>query len=333
MIYEWLKRATVVALVVVSVQASALSVSDPQVKSFIEKMHKKHGFDVAVLQDTFSKVQKNEKIIATMTRPYESKPWYIYRRSFLTDQRIAGGVAFWNTHAALLKKEERMYGVPAQVVVAFIGVESFYGSYKGRYKVINALSTLSFDYPKRAKFFQSELEEFLLMCREKDIDVMEPVGSYAGAMGWPQFMPSSYRRHAVSFEKKHHPDIWHAPSDVIASIGNYLQVRGKWQVDQPIADKVRHPSPEAGIKFNKGRKPTDLVSAWAKRGLSVSGHHALKAGALRFDMGDDQYEYWLAHHNFYAIMSYNPRVAYAMAVYQLSLAIKDAHDHQSVMEK
>jgi membrane-bound lytic murein transglycosylase B len=324
-----LRNILVVWLVFTFQQSLALTDADPHVKQFIHEMSKSHGFKVADLQATFAKVKKSDKVLRAISTPYEAKPWHLYRKHFLTDKRIKGGVKFWKQYNDLLMKEEQAFGVPAQVVVAIIGVESFYGAYQGGYRVIDALSTLAFYYPKRSAFFGKELEEFLLMCREKNIDPLEPTGSYAGAMGWPQFMPSSYRRHAVDFNHNGKADIWRSPADVMGSIGNYLNERGKWKKGHPVTEKVMHAAPESAVQYNSGRRPKQAASEWSKKGLHVAASHKKnKANPLRFDMGSEQYEYWLAYNNFYAIMSYNPRVSYAMAVYQLSEAIKDEYNKQ-----
>lgn len=305
--------------------ASTVSTSAMKAQQrFIKRMHIQHDFDTQSLETLFSQVKLNPKIIAIMERPYESKPWYIYRKHFLSKTRIQKGVQFWHAHAATLKEIEQRYGVPPQIVVAILGVETFYGRRSGSYRVIDALSTLAFDYPKRSKFFEKELSQYLIMCREKDLDPLTLTGSYAGAMGWPQFMPSSYRHYADSYHGDASPDIWSSPHDVMASIGNYLK-QNKWRAGEPVASPVTYRAmPGVEIPFNQGRRPKRLVRYWEKRGLSVHPVLHLKANPLRLEMQSHE-DYWLGYNNFYAIMSYNPRVPYAMAVYQLSEAIREAY--------
>ncbi len=193
------------------------------VNSFIENMVAKHGYDGAQLNALFSKVTLSGKIIAAISKPAEALPWYQYRAIFLKPDRIHSGVTFWHEHKAQLQRAEQQYGVPVEVIVAIIGVETRYGRNTGSFKVLNALSTLAFDYPKRSPFFTRELEHYLLLTREQDIDPLTLKGSYAGAMGIPQFISSSYRAYAVDFDGDGVTDIWRNPTDAIGSVGNYFQ--------------------------------------------------------------------------------------------------------------
>ncbi len=200
----------VAAIGVSSSQAASTTtlVQRDNVKAFIQSMVDKHDFNSAELVELFEQVELREDIIELMTRPAEGKPWHEYRPIFVTQKRIQGGVKFWNENSEILMRAEEKYGVPPEIITAIIGVETRYGGYIGKHRVIDALATLGFDYPKRAKFFSSELEHFLLLMRDEAQDPLIPVGSYAGAMGIPQFIPSSYRHYAVDFDGDGKRDLW-----------------------------------------------------------------------------------------------------------------------------
>lgn len=202
----------------------------PVVKDFVGEMVKKHRFDQAELKDWFSQSKKRQSIIDAMMRPAEKvKPWKDYREIFLTDRRITKGVAFWQQNRELLEKAEAKFGVAAEIIVAIIGVETYYGRQSGRYPVIDALATLGFDYPPRAAFFKKELEQYLLLVRDENLDTKNTLGSYAGAMGKGQFIPSSYRRYAVDFDNDGQRNLWET-TDAIGSVANYFKRHG-WQKD------------------------------------------------------------------------------------------------------
>ena len=197
----------------------------------------KHQFDESELDDLFETVEIKQDILKRIASPSEGLPWYKYRKIFLTEARIDAGVQFWRDNAPALAAAEQQYGVPAEIIVAIIGVETLFGKNTGNHRVIDALSTLAFAYPPRSKFFLGELENFLLLCRDEHINPADPVGSYAGAMGMPQFMPSSFRTYAVDFDNDNRRDIWHNNSDVIASVANYF-AKHHWQTGQAIAVPV-----------------------------------------------------------------------------------------------
>lgn len=296
------------------------------VQNFINQMVEKHGFDQKNLETLFSHVNIRPEIIAAMNKPYESKPWYEYRRFFISQARINNGVKFWQTYDKTLREAEKQYGVPPYVVVAIIGIESNYGQYKGKFPVIDALSTLAFDYPKRAKFFSKELEEFLLLSRDLNMDPMQPMGSYAGAMGQPQFMPSSFRAYAVDFSGNGNKDLVNNEIDVIGSVANYFYQHG-WKSGQPIADTANVNNTElTNITPNKG-KPVLTIAELAAQGITPTTPQPAneKANLIELEKSAKQQEYWLGYPNFYVIMRYNPRITYAMAVYQLAEQIREAH--------
>ncbi|MBM3203731.1 lytic murein transglycosylase, partial [Candidatus Woesearchaeota archaeon] len=189
-----------------------------EVQQFVREMHQRHGYVTADLEHLFSQVSFQESILNAMARPYEAKPWHAYKKLFLTPKRIAGGQRFMQQNRMALQTASQRYGVPASVVTAIIGIETSYGENPGKYRVMDALSTLAFAYPKRADFFRRELEAFLLLCREEKMAPEQLTGSYAGAMGFPQFMPSSFRGYAVDGNGDGRRDIWQDPADAIASV-------------------------------------------------------------------------------------------------------------------
>jgi membrane-bound lytic murein transglycosylase B len=218
-------------------QAQMLT-DDPQVKDFISEMVSEHGFDKQELDKLFSQVEVKQKILDAISRPAErSKPWHEYRQIFLTDKRIKDGVKFWQENADIIAYAEDVYGVAPEIMVAIIGVETFYGRLQGHYRVMDALATLGFKYPKRSKFFRSELKHFLLMSKQQNFDPLSKKGSYAGAMGMGQFIPSSYLSYAIDFNGDGQKDIWENNADAIGSVANYFKRHG-WQKGQPVTDKV-----------------------------------------------------------------------------------------------
>ncbi len=294
----------------------------PAVRDFISEMVARYNFDNTTLNRLFERVNLHPEIIDTMTRPAEAKPWHEYRNIFLTQARIDGGVEFWREQRAALERAKAEYGVDPAIIVAIIGVETRYGTRTGTYRVIEALSTLAFQYPKRAPFFRTQLMEYLLLTRQEGFDPLELKGSYAGAMGLPQFMPSSFREFAVDLDKDGRRDLWNNPADAIGSVANYL-ARHDWQPGEPIAIAVRltnDAKPDSLV--DAGLKPTlPFNRVWSAGLLSdqkIPGDSL--TAVLRLE-GETGPEYWLGLQNFYAITRYNHSPLYAMAVYQLSQAI------------
>ena len=291
----------------------------PQVAEFVGEMTRDYGFAGEQLMDVFRDVERKQSILDAISRPAERvKPWKEYRPMFLTDARIARGVDFWRQHEATLARAEQEYGVPAQVIVAIIGVETFFGRNTGNYRVIDALSTLGFDYPPRAVFFRKELREFLLLAREQQVDPLTLKGSYAGAMGLPQFMPSSFRAYAVDFDGDGHINIWNDPDDAIGSVASYFKRHG-WVAGEGVVSLASVNGPRVDEGLSPGIEPVKTVGEL--RALGWASHDALRddmpVTAFRLD-GDNGPEYWLGLKNFYAITRYNRSVMYAMAVHQLS---------------
>ena len=293
----------------------------PEVREFIQTMHEKHGFDTAQLQKWFTEVHPRPDIIAAISNPAEAKPWHYYRKIFLTDTRIRGGIEFWDQHADLLARAEKQSGVPARILVAILGVETLYATRFGKHPVLESLATLAFDYPKRATFFRGELEQFLLLAREEQVDPLQLRGSYAGAMGGPQFISSSFRRYAVDFDQDGKRDIWGNPADMIGSVANYFEKHG-WVTGMPIATMATVQGDRYEKILDIGLKPEHPLSELAKYGITpkqaVEGDPKAALISLETENGN---QYWLGMQNFYVITRYNHSALYAMAVYQLSESI------------
>ncbi len=292
------------------------------VQSFIQTTHQEHQLPVAWLEQALSKVELKPAIIEAMNKPAESKTWGQYRPIFMTEARIRNGVAFWQQNRDSLKAAEAQYGVPAEIIVAIIGVETSYGANKGKWRVLDALSTLAFDYPRRADFFRKELANFLVIAYENQADATQYLGSYAGAMGFPQFMPSSYRHYAVDFTQDGRRDLWDNPADAIGSVANYLRENG-WQPHEKIAMPVTLNNNSALNYITTGaiKKPTHAISTLTQAGVQLSEPTQLPAMLLQYENISGN-EYWLGFNNFYVITRYNRSPLYALAVYQLADAIR-----------
>ena len=288
----------------------------------MDDMVAEYGYDAAELSDVLGRVELSEKVIAAITRPAEAFPWHRYRSIFLKPGRIKGGAEFWRSNRAQLERAAEKYGVPVEIMVAVIGVETKYGRITGGFKVINSLSTLAFDYPKRSRFFTSELKHYLLLARDQSLDPHTLTGSYAGAMGIPQFMPSSYRAYAVDFDEDGLIDIWENTADAIGSVGNYFREHG-WRQGAAITTPATVPDGDISALLTKGLE-LKLTMAEVSAG-GVAGEDdidaAEKVKLLELESRDGN-EYWLARHNFYVITRYNHSALYAMAVYQLAEAIR-----------
>jgi len=301
----------------------------PGVDRFIAEMEAKHNFDSQQLEQLFAEVEVKDSILKAISRPAEkSKPWHDYRNIFITKKRIKGGVKFWQQYADTLAAAEKQYGVPAEIIIAILGVETRYGGNVGGYRVVDALSTLAFRYPPRSKFFRSELEHFLLLTREEDKSQLDPIGSYAGAMGLGQFMPSSYRAYAIDFDGDGKRDIWTNPVDAIGSIANYLSRHG-WIAGESITHRTAFSGPEVTSLIEKGYKPSLTRDELHAAGVSLTalpaGEDTIAIISLTQKKGE---EYWLARQNFYAITRYNHSRMYAMAVTQLAQEIASRYQAQ-----
>ncbi|MEJ2361728.1 MAG: lytic murein transglycosylase B [Gammaproteobacteria bacterium] len=292
------------------------------VKQFIADMVKEYKFDADKLTALFKQVRIHPSIIEAISRPAESKPWYQYRQIFVNRERVRGGVLFWNANKAIIQKVAETYKVSPQILVAIVGVETRYGKHTGRYPVIDALSTLAFDYPPRAKFFRSELSQYLLMTREENLNPLAQKGSYAGAMGMPQFISSSFRHYAVDFDKDGKRDLWNNIADALGSVANYFSKHG-WRYGQPIATRVT----VSGLKYREMIDNTGLKPRYTPEQMRLAGVRLdknvpanIKGCLIKLDSGNGP-EYWAAWENFYVISRYNHSALYAMAVNQLGDAI------------
>lgn len=312
-----------------SVPLQAADYTGANVDEFIAEMTRDYGFASEQLRDLFKQAERKQAILDAISRPAERvKPWKEYRPIFLTDSRVAQGVDFWRENEAALSRAEAEYGVPAEIIVAIIGVETFYGRNTGSHRVIDALSTLGFDYPPRQPFFRQQLKEFLLLTREEQVDPLTLKGSYAGAMGLPQFMPSSFRAYAVDFDGDGHIDIWNNPTDAIGSAASYFKQHG-WAAGEPVVARAK----VSGERFEEGltiglesqKNAGEMRALGWQFDKSVADQTAVTAFRLEGAEGD---EYWLGLPNFYVITRYNRSVMYAMAVHQLSQLLADARGEQ-----
>jgi len=303
--------------------ATSKSLDQQEMQHFIDEMTRQHKFKRDELQALMDNARIRQTILDAISRPAEAKPWYKYRTIFLNQARIDGGIKFWNENALTLKKASQHYGVPEEIMVAIIGVETRYGRHKGSFPVIDSLATLAFAYPPRSDFFRSELKHFLLMTREEKIDPLKQMGSYAGAMGMPQFISSSFRSYAVDFDKDGFRDLWNSPADAIGSVANYFKRHG-WKKGEPVVAPVK----TSGKKFKRliGRelKPAWTYTQLKKHGIVFEQAYPGKqmGTLLELDSGTRTPEYWVGWQNFYAISRYNHSAHYSMAVYQLAQEIR-----------
>ncbi|HTS52681.1 MAG TPA: lytic murein transglycosylase B [Burkholderiales bacterium] len=302
----------------------------PEVRRFIAHMVRNHGFDGQALRALLANAQPNQDVLRAISVPVTSRPWYQFRPLCVDDAQIADGVRFWNDNAASLERARRDFGVPQEIVVAVIGVESRYGRHAGGFRAIDALYTLAFEWPNRAEYFRGELEQFLVLAREQRWDTAFVQGSFAGALGWPQFMPSNYRRFAVDYSGDGSIDLWGDMADIVGSVASYLQQFG-WKAGQPIAAPAQLDGVDPGPLLQLGFKPQLTWSQWQKRGLrspeDIDGQ--LPASLFSVDLADGP-EYWLGFDNFHALLRYNHSRNYAMAVYQLAQQIRAERERQGL---
>lgn len=300
----------------------------PALDAFAEEVAARHGLDAAQVRALLSQAEYQQSIIDAITRPAEKLPWYKYRPIFLKPERIDAGVEFWRDNAELLEKVSTDYAVPPEIIVAIVGVETFYGRHKGKYRVIDALTTLGFNYPPRETFFRSELEQFLLLAREEKLDPLTPVGSYAGAMGMPQFIASSYRRYAVDGDGDGRRDLWESKPDILASVANYFQRHG-WRPGEPVASPAQVSGDKWQALLSNDLALNARVGELAAAGVTTATPQPSerKAKLLALESAADSNEYWVAYNNFYVITRYNRSPLYAMAVYQLAEAIRERYEN------
>ncbi|HNC17353.1 MAG TPA: lytic murein transglycosylase B [Accumulibacter sp.] len=296
----------------------------PVVQAFIRDMHERHGFDVEHLTAQFSTIRPNAVVLRAIRPPAVpemQRSWFRYRQRFITSPRIAGGLRFWKQNEATLQRAEQIYGVPAAVIVAIIGVETEYGQNMGSFNVLEALSSLAFNYPPRADFFRDELEQFLLLSRENGINPLTVKGSYAGAIGIPQFMPGSQRRFAVDFDGDDRIDLRNSTVDAIGSVARFLQQHG-WQKGAPVAVPAQASADPAPL-LAMGIKPTLSVQELMAHGVTAAAEPERAAAVIDLVSPEAPTEYWLGFDNFYVITRYNRSSFYAMSVFQLAEALRE----------
>jgi len=325
------KRAMISNMLAFCLVLSGMSISSsgfanylthPQSSEFIDQMVGDHGFERQQLERWLASAKKKQSILDAISRPAEKRlTWSGYSKIFIKPARIAKGKSFMEAYAAELSRAEEEYGVPREIITAIIGVETRYGENKGSYRVIDALSTLGFDYPPRSKFFRKELGQVLLLAREQGFDPLALKGSYAGAMGYGQFIPSSYRHYAVDFDGDAIADILDNPIDAIGSVANYF-ARHKWKAGEGVAFEATFDTNEYKALIHKGLKPkftmADMQSVGLQNAIDIPDSDAAKIQILKGENGE---ELWVTQHNFYVITRYNHSHLYAMAVYQLAKAL------------
>jgi len=311
------------ALAGAALPASALDAARGDVRAFAKEMQQNHGFDAAWLDGILADATSQPRIIELMSKPAESvMAWHQYRDHFLTKERIDAGVAFWTEHRDEIAAAEKSTGVSAHAIVGILGAETFYGRITGRFRVVDALATLAFDYPPRSTYFRAELEQFLLLARDEKIDVATVQGSYAGAMGAAQFMPRSYRAYAVDGDGDGIKDLWGSWRDVISSVANYLAKHG-WRAGEPVVAPASLWFPRSDGLVAGTLTPNSTVKALRDRGLSFDTSLPDKAPALliRVD-GNTGPELRAGFHNFGVLKRYNRSVLYALVVNDLGRRIE-----------
>lgn len=294
------------------------------VQQFINQMVTRDKFSRSELVSAIKTAQFQPQIIESMERPYEKKTWDVYKALFLTPQRVQAGVEFWQANADTLARAQKEYGVPAEMIVAILGVETQYGKRQGEYRVLDALTTLAFHYPKRSDYFTRELREYFLLCREHHVSPTQYIGSYAGAIGQPQFMPSSYRMFAVDYAGHGSRDLVGNNQDVIGSVANYFHKHG-WSSHESVAQPAEL-SGAKSVQLAVNSKRADytyekLVSSGVIP-LSGLSRHPNQAGLIELATNKGN-EYWLAYPNFYVITRYNSSPQYALAVYLLAQQLRE----------
>jgi membrane-bound lytic murein transglycosylase B len=309
-------------------QKKPLDVSRPEVQRFIDSLAERQGFDRAALAAVLSDAVTQPAIVEAISRPTErTMAWWEYRARFLTEERINAGLALWDAQQAALDGVAAESGVPAEYLLAVTGVETFFGRILGRYRVLDSLATLAFDYPARSAFFTKELEEYLLIARKEQLDPREPIGSYAGAMGAPQFMPSSMSTYAVDGDGDGHRDLWLNWADVFASVANYFTEHG-WRPGEPVlADAQVDPVPDDAASVRLALNET--VAGLREQGYRFETTLPASARAMRVPAQQQEGLQWrVGFQNFYVITRYNRSFLYAMAVNDLAQAMAGRHRSQ-----
>ncbi|TBR45104.1 lytic murein transglycosylase B [Marinomonas agarivorans] len=299
--------------------------NEPKVQKFIRMMVEKHNYDESLLQAAFASIKTRKKSIKkSNNQPEVIAPYYQYRKHFLEIDRIKAGRDFSQKYKSWLNKAEKEFGVPADIIVALIGVETFYGRVMGNIDVFTSLSTLAFDYPRRTRYFQSELEAYLLLVRDNEWPIGKAKGSYSGALGMGQFMPSNYRKLAIDYDNNGVVDLWSSVPDAIGSVGRYLQHHGWQQGKTPVISVKVDNTQKSKWKshINEGRSPIKYLPEWHSIGVAENVKEKQeKTGLIALRTANKVTSYWLANKNFFVIMRYNPSRRYSMAVLELAKEI------------
>jgi membrane-bound lytic murein transglycosylase B len=302
---------------------------NPEVQIFIDRLVKEHNYDRKRLELAFSRIKVRPKVIEKSdNQPEVLIPYYEYKTRFVNEERAKLGYQYAQRNADWLRKAEQEFGVDPYVIVALIGVETYYGRITGSRDVFTSLTTLAFDYPRRKVYFQSELEAYLLLARQEGWNIGETKGSYSGAMGMVQFMPSNYQKLAIDYDRNGHIDLWGSDADAIGSVANYLKHHG-WQKDQPWFVMASVGDPElVKDEINRGREPSKDMVAWsALNVLPTQSFIPQKTGLIALRTGSEEMSYWLGYKNFFTIMDYNPSRRYAMSVLELAESIGSYENH------
>ena len=310
------------ASILMALLTTAASADDRTI--FINEMTTQYGFEADFVSEVIGNAETKQSIIDAMSRPAEKvKPWYEYRDIFITDQRINEGVDFWNLREETLQQASERTGVPMRMIAGIVGVETYYGRITGNYRVVDALSTLAFDYPPRAAFFRNELKEYFLLTREEQLSIEDTEGSYAGAMGPPQFIPSSYRAYAVDGDGDGRRDLLTNWDDILNSVGNYFKAH-RWHNGEEVAMQATLPAGHPPLKSKNERKANKTLGELRGMGLLFESDlpDSTPANLIVLE-GRAGPEYWIGLHNFYVITRYNHSVMYGLATYQLGEALAE----------
>jgi len=319
-------------LMLLPLPASALEITDyPELGLFIDEMIEKHQFSEATLNHIFDEADLRDDILQIIARPGEAQPWYKYKTRFLTREHVVRGKKFWQTNRKAILQASKTYHIPPEIIVAVIGVETNYGRTVGRHRVIDALTTLVLKYPKRKRFFRKELENYLLLTREQHLNPLAIRGSYTGAIGMPQFMPSSYRAYAVDQDKDGSANLVDSVSDAIGSVANYLNIHG-WEAGKPVLSVPVMDGDMYPWLSDLGNKPIFSLAELNRYGIRVAGNKHInpdtRVALISFNE-ETSIDYRIVYHNFYVITRYNNSAKYARAVTELSALLKNAFRRRS----
>ena len=302
----------------------------PEWAALKAELVRESAYDEATLDAIMARVKRQDRVIAYMDAPMRAPtPWHVYWPRHIGGDRLQRGGEFMKANKASFDQAENAYGVPASVVAAIVGVETVYGCMTGNFRVIDALATLAFDYPRRAEFFRGELKELLLLGREQKKSPLEFMGSFAGAMGWPQFMPGSYRKWAVDFDNDQRIDLWGSPADIVGSVASFLSGHG-WQRGEPVMLPIAKPNAEIINSIDGGLSPRKTLKEFLAAGVTITARDVdvtlpaedALVGVISLDRADGSDEYWLTFENFYVITRYNRSRMYASSVWSLAYALK-----------